>query len=397
MRHRKISLILTVIATLSFMLFNQGCIPGAGIQQQSQHENARKLQEQIPAQKYFSSSYVKLIDLNGGDIYPGEKLKALITVINNSSLEVKDVTLEVDIPDVLIADFNLQGFLIESIEAGQEKIIEIPLRVAPDIDKDFTGHIQAVIDRGKDTQYFSEKISFTVFGTAPYIRDKIPIIGLHGIEDSIEIPIELSTYYFDYLCMTLKEFGFETITFKDLLDHIDFGRVLPEKSVIITSDDGFESLYKNAFPILKKYDYKMTVFLATNYIKETEEKRTKNYFDSDRPVPMRPMLIWPEVIEMDSYGCEFLSHSANHIRMGLADEEVFLNELTVSKEDIESRLKKDVLFFAWPYDNHSEEKWPLIEKAGYRGAVRYWGGVEHISSINLMEIKRLEFNSYISP
>ncbi len=117
----------------------------------------------------------------------------------------------------------------------------------------------------------------------------------------------------------------------------------------------------------------------------------------DRPVPMRPMLIWPEIIEMHEYGCEFLSHSTNHIRLGIASDEEFLDELALSKNDIQSRLGDQVQFFAWPYDNNSSSKWPLLPEAGYRGAVRYWGGIEDLRNIDLNNIKRVEFNSYIDP
>ena len=176
----------------------------------------------------------------------------------------------------------------------------------------------------------------------------------------------------------LKDFGYQTITFNDLLKYIDHGRALPEKSVIITSDDGYQDNYTQAFPILKKYGFVMTVFLVTGVIAEDDENRMPNTVFNERTDVSRPMLIWPEIIEMDEYGCEFLSHTVNHIRLGLADDEEALKELTDSREAIEGRLGKDVDFFAWPFDNYSEEKWPLIEDAGYRGAVRYWGGIEDL-------------------
>ena len=100
---------------------------------------------------------------------------------------------------------------------------------------------------------------------------------------------------------------------------------------------------------------------------------------------------------MSEYGCEFLSHTVNHIRLGLASDEEFLYELIQSKKDIESHLGNEVLFFSWPYDNNSPLKWPLIPEAGYRGAVRYWGGIEDMRTINLYNIRRVEFNSYITP
>lgn len=349
-----------------------------------------------PAPVSFTGSTLELIDINGGDLYPGETVRADISIVNSGGA---DAGIEVKlIPgDLLLADPGSTSFVIESPGAGQSVEHSISLKVIEELVRDTPVSALLSINEGKDSEFISDEESLLVFGVQPYIRERLPIIGLHAIEDKIEIPIELYTHHFNALCQTLKSFGFETITFKDLMDHIDYGRVLPEKSVLITSDDGFGDLYVNAFPILKEYGYKMTIFLVTDFIKETEDSRVVNYFDADRPVPMRPMLIWPEVREMYDYGCEFLSHSANHIRLGLADDEEFLSELISSREAIETHLGSEVLLFAWPYDNHSEEKIPLLPEAGYRGAVRYWGGIENLNTIDISNIRRVEFNSYIPP
>jgi peptidoglycan/xylan/chitin deacetylase (PgdA/CDA1 family) len=360
---------------------------------------ADKLQQQTApgGTVAFSESYMEISDVNGGDIYPGEKLRALIYIINSGNSFAKDVKVDIELPDMIIFENNANDMVIDSVAPGESKSLEIPLEVIQDVPADIEGTCRLIINRGTPEEFTGDPQSLLVFGAGVYARDEIPIIGLHAIEEKIEIPIELSTFYFDVLCRTLKEFGFETITFKDLLDHIDYGRVLPEKSVIITSDDGFGDLYTNALPVLKKYGYKMTVFLVTDFIKDTDAERVTNYYDQDRPVPMRPMLIWPEVEEMDEYGIEFLSHSANHIHLGTASDEEFIDELTKSKNDIESHLGKPVLFFAWPYDNNSPEKLPLLPSLGYRGAVRYWGGIETISTMDLNNIKRVEFNSLVNP
>jgi hypothetical protein len=141
----------------------------------------------------------------------------------------------------------------------------------------------------------------------------------------------------------------------------------------------------------------MTVFLVTGAVAEDDSARMNNTVFNKRTNVERPMLIWPEIYEMDEYGSEFLSHTVNHIRLGLATDEEMLEELIASKHDIKKRLDKDVGFFAWPFDNYSEDKWPLIKEAGYEGAVRYWGGIEDIRTLDLRNIKRIEFNSYISP
>jgi peptidoglycan/xylan/chitin deacetylase (PgdA/CDA1 family) len=335
-----------------------------------------------------------LIDNNGGDLYPGETLTAEIKIINKGNLPGEDIQVKLDPDENISTHIEDPAFIIEKLDPGESVTKSIDLKVK---EEGISEDTQIFIRSGTDMDSAGIEDSMTIFGVGDYERGKIPIIGLHDILDEIDIPIELHTYHFDVLCKTLQDFGYSTITFKDLMDHIDHNRVLPEKSVILTSDDGFAGLYDNAFPILKKYSMVMTVFLVTNYIKDSQDERMTNFFDADRPVPMRPMLIWPEIREMYEYGCEFLSHSHNHIRLGLAGDEEFLYELETSKKEIESRLGSTVNIFAWPYDNHSFEKLELLDEAGYKGAVRYWGGMEDINTIDAGNIKRFEFNSYIPP
>ena len=102
-----------------------------------------------------------------------------------------------------------------------------------------------------------------ISGEKPFTRNVIPIVALHGIEPSPSGLYELSTQEFDFLCRTLKALGYKTISFMELLSYLGSGKKLPEKPVILTSDDGYYNIYANAFPVLKKYGYKMTVFLVT--------------------------------------------------------------------------------------------------------------------------------------
>ncbi len=317
-------------------------------------------------------------------------------IINNGESREDNIEVKLILSDYFKTD-DKDRWQIGSLEAGGEEFLSTDIEVKEDISSDVDAWCRLQISSDNIRPFTLSEYSVSIYGVKTFERHYIPIIGLHGVEDKIEIPNELYTSYFDFLCSTLKNFGFETITFMDLLDHLDHGRALPEKAVIITSDDGYQDIYTNAFPILKKYDYKMTVFLVTGAIGDSETDRKMNTSFNPRTDVERPILIWPEIIEMYDYGCEFQSHSVNHIRLGLASDDEFMYELIQSKKDIESHLGNQVLFFAWPYDNNSLEKWPLIPEAGYRGAVRYGTGIEDIRTINLNDIKRVEFAGGIPP
>jgi len=68
----------------------------------------------------------------------------------------------------------------------------------------------------------------------------------------------------------LYDEGYYTASQQELQDFIYLNEPLPEKTVVITFDDGYESNYIHAFPILKKYGLKATIFLIGDRIVEEE-------------------------------------------------------------------------------------------------------------------------------
>lgn len=227
---------------------------------------------------------------------------------------------------------------------------------------------------------------------------ELPVIALHGIEPMPAGRYETSTGAFEFMLSTLKTYGYQTITFADLLNHLDKGKPLPAKPVIITSDDGYQNTYAYAFPILKKYGYKMTVFLITSYIGTDENSRRLNEFDFDaKGVPHRPMLIWPEVRTMSKYGIEFQSHTWSHGIITNIPIEQAEKELAQSKHDIEVNTGKPCFTVAWSHGIFNGEILSLLPKTGYRIAVTYDDGMNYLSNINLYGVKRFRIFAEISP
>jgi peptidoglycan/xylan/chitin deacetylase (PgdA/CDA1 family) len=237
-----------------------------------------------------------------------------------------------------------------------------------------------------------------VLPTVVVANVELPVVALHGIEPDPQGRYETSTGAFEFMLSTLKSYGYQTITFADLLNHLDKGKPLPAKPIIITSDDGYQNTYAYAFPILKKYGYKMTIFLITSYIGNDEGSRRQNEFDFDAEgVPHRPMLTWPEVRAMSKYGIEFQSHTWSHGIITNMPIEQSEKELSQSKHDIEVNVGKPCFTVAWSHGIFNGEILSLLPKTGYRVAVTYDSGMNYLSGINLYDIKRLKIFAEISP
>lgn len=348
----------------------------------------------------FEGSNIKLTDQNGGDTYSGEIVSVNVKIVNTGDIKANNIKVKI-IPSNL---FNLyEGSLsweIESLDVNETVNFNSLLKVVDGVSKDSYASCKLEIASDELDPQIVFNSSLLISGSRPFTRNYIPIIALHGIEPNPQGRYEISTGTFEYLLNLLKSHGYQTITFMDLLNYLDYGKALPEKPVIITSDDGYQSIYTYAFPILKKYGYKMTVFLITSYIGDSESTRRLNEFDEiggEFNIPSRPMLIWPEIAQMARYGCEFLSHTWSHGIISNMPLDSALKELVQSKSDIETHIGKPVLFVAWPHGASSSQVISLLPQAGYRGAVGYGGGVEDVRTLNIYNIKRVKIVSEISP
>ena len=180
----------------------------------------------------------------------------------------------------------------------------------------------------------------------------IPVLNYHQINDLDHNLLTINSKQFDRQMQYLADNGYTTITPDELADSLDSGKKLPEKSILITLDDGYKDNYTCAFPILKKYSMKATIFLITDYV-NTYPK----------------YLNWNEINEMQTADINFESHTLSHIDLTKAATDVDLRkQLVNSRKVLEWRLHKKINFIAYPggaYNTHVSE---AAREAGYRGA-----------------------------
>ena len=346
----------------------------------------------------FKNSALRLIDQNGGETYSGELINVEIAIANTGDITANNIEVNL-IPSSLFSLYEGSlSWKIGNLNVGESVNFSAVLKVKDGISQNIKGACQLEVSSDELGSQIVSSSSLLITGSRPFTRNYIPIVALHGIEPSPHGRYEISTGAFEFLLSTLKNNGYQTITFMDLLNYLDYGKTLPEKPVIITSDDGYQSIYTYAFPILKKYGYKMTVFLVTGYMGNSDTNRRTNDFDSSiANIPTRPILIWSEVKAMSGYGCEFLSHTWAHINFGDISLENAKRELSQSKSDIEIQLGKSCLFIAWPHDSFNSQVIASLPALGFRGAVRYGGGIEDVRSINIYQIKRIPIYAETPP
>ena len=128
---------------------------------------------------------------------------------------------------------------------------------------------------------------------------------------------------------------------------------------IITFDDGFESIYKNAYPILEEFDLKAVVFPIINYIGE------KNTWDYNFKLNSSKHINANQIVELSRNGWEIGSHGYFHYPYSLMKTNEIINDLKFSKKYLEDLLCKEVVSFAIPFNLYSPILFDLIEESGY--------------------------------
>lgn len=136
---------------------------------------------------------------------------------------------------------------------------------------------------------------------------------------------------------------------------------IPEKSFVITFDDGYEDNYLNAFPILKKYDFKATIYLVPN--------QKTNHWEEKNTSVLSNLLNEKQILEMLNSGLiEFGSHTLSHVNLSTINDEQLLNELKKSKEEVEKITNQECEAFAYPYGKFDDKIIQAVKNVGYKNA-----------------------------
>lgn len=174
----------------------------------------------------------------------------------------------------------------------------------------------------------------------------------------------------------LLDNGYTFISFEELNESYKGKTKLPKKPILLTFDDGYYSNYKYAYPILKKYNVKSSIFIITDNIGKT--------------VDGKKYLSWNNCKTMQDSGLiEIHSHSKRHVFYDRFPVRTLKDDVKESFEKIEKHLgKKDLKVFAYPYGAHTKESVFVLKINGIDMQV-YDVGMNNFKDFNKNYIKRI--------
>jgi peptidoglycan/xylan/chitin deacetylase (PgdA/CDA1 family) len=166
----------------------------------------------------------------------------------------------------------------------------------------------------------------------------------------------------------LDHWGFTAITFDDYRLYLTGELNLPRKPVIITFDDGYSDVYRNAFPILQEFGMKAVVFVLGN------REIKKNIWDQTLGLPSARLMGDQELVELHAAGFEIGAHSMNHMRLTTLTEEEAWEEISRARMVLEILVNSPVRTFSYPYGDVNAWVKKMVEDAGYTLACSVYSG-----------------------
>lgn len=176
----------------------------------------------------------------------------------------------------------------------------------------------------------------------------LPILCYHDINSVKGTDLVLDPVKFKEQMKYLKDNGYFPITLDELYGYLKEDKGIPEKSIVLTFDDGYVGTYTYAFPILKEFGFKATIFMISDSV------NNPSYLNVE------------QLKELSNYGIDIQSHFGETSNISKLSIDKQIDMLKKSKQTLEGFLSKTISYVAFPSSNLSEDSKKAAEQAGYK-------------------------------
>lgn len=210
----------------------------------------------------------------------------------------------------------------------------------------------------------------------------VPVLMYHHVSPS-EGAITATPSNFEDQLLWLQRRGYRSLSSDEFAAHLQ-GAPVPERSILITFDDGYLDNWVYAYPLLKKYGFSALVFLVTSWVHDGpvrnrlgqgELPATPSHKDCEDLIEQgrsdEVALRWSEINAMREDGVmEFHSHTHTHTRWDLIEpankNSHIAQELALSRQTLQANLGSVSEHFCWPQGYFDADYVRLAQEAGFR-------------------------------
>jgi peptidoglycan/xylan/chitin deacetylase (PgdA/CDA1 family) len=193
----------------------------------------------------------------------------------------------------------------------------------------------------------------------------VPILRYHSVSDDVPgaaAPYAVGRRQFSAQLDALVDLGFTTLTIGELLLARASGLPLPDRTAVITFDDGFADFVSNAWPELVERGLTATLYATAGRLGGTST------WLAPHGAGELPMMTRRQLVGLAAEGCEIGAHSMTHAELDYLPRSVAAWEIGRSKRVLEHLLGRPVDSFAYPHGSYDPAVRQLVIDAGFRSA-----------------------------
>ena len=214
---------------------------------------------------------------------------------------------------------------------------------------------------------FFAAVFLVVFLTVPCRAERIPILMYHDVSDARGGAFVIPLSRFDEHLTALENAGYHTVTFTDLIDYVYFGGSLPERPVLITSDDGYTGIPELAAPCAARHG--MTVSCAVI----GSLAGTNGHFSL--PVPDNVELVSHTYALHDRAGWNGIRCTDAEL---LRYEQILTEDCARMKQEYGERYPETGTVLIYPHGAYSAESERILRSLGYVVTVTCEDGIAEV-------------------
>lgn len=207
------------------------------------------------------------------------------------------------------------------------------------------------------------------------------VLQYHHVSEETPAATSISPERFSQHMAWLADNQYRLVSMDEVLELLDKGDSLPDKTAVITFDDGYTSIYSAAWPVLKKYNWPFTVFVNSQH----HDEKNSQYMS------------WEQLREMAKAGVTIGNHSVSHghmIRQQKGEKMAawrkrMQREIEGAQKRIDQEVGRQPKIFAYPFGEHNAALEKLTADLGYIAFAQHSGPIA--SSDSLQALPRFPF------
>ncbi|WP_336787520.1 polysaccharide deacetylase family protein [Paenibacillus sp. MMO-177] len=273
---------------------------------------------------------------------------------------------------------NTVSFYVNGEKIKQPPVVDLvdgePMVPASFLEKTFKSKLEWTLENpGTNGTYYTDKVAVLMYHD---LSDKT-VKKTNNAEAESAIPLDV----FKEQMELLKADGFHVISIDQYADFIENKGNVPDNAVLLTFDDGYESFYTMAYPVLKQHNYPAVNFVIVSGADNANKPKQIG----------RPKMTWDQMREMQKSGMSFYNHTYDSHKYGVmrADgltkpvltrhqylkkeqrvetDEEYHSRVKTDLEKAEQRLKEELGntkgIIAFPYGAYNTEVLNILKELG---------------------------------